>query len=694
MFMSAISRLTQLAAGAAAATALSAALSAAAWAQELSLKRVMLSSGGVGYFEYESQVDGDAQLRLTVPLDQVDDVLKSLVVYDDKGSVGTISLPGSEPLAYTLKDLPFGQDALASPAALLNALRGAEISVGGARAISGRVVSVTEETVTSPDGKTLGERHRVTVFTDKGLQSFILQEAESLQFADASLRQQVGQALSAIQANRAKEARTFDITARGQGRRAVRVAYIVAVPLWKGSYRLTLPADPTAARAALQGWATIENLSGQDWKDVELTLVSGSPVTFKQALYQAYFVERPQVPVEVVGRLLPTLDRGGVGGQMVGQGGRTQVPPAAPRSRQYDDLRQQRAGVAAEAAPAPPPPMPGSVMAKVADPVEESEALTQITYRFPRPVTVANGRTLSLPIIDREAPAQRLALYQPETHQRHPLASVRLGNDGETGLPPGVITLYERGTNGQTTYVGDARLSALPAGENRLLSYALDQKIVIEREQAQTQRLTTGVITQGALRYGTLNRQTVTYRVKGPAKEPRALIIEQPRNSGWKLVKPEGSVEISEGRYRLPFRLPGGAETQVFEVVQEQVVQQTVQLLQAGRDTLRVFANANEFDARTREQLGRVIALYADVDAAEAKLKEIDAERNRIVQDQQRVRENLARVPSNSDLQRRYLATLDRQETEIEELGKKRLDAERVVAQARAAVEAYVRQIG
>src|SRR5271156_4306571 len=109
-----------------------------AQAQDFALKRVMLSSGGLGYFEYEAAVDGDATLKLTVSLDQVDDVLKSLVVYDDKGGVGGLSLPGKEPLRQTFRDMPFDQSALDSPAALLGALKGAQISVGGPRAVSGR----------------------------------------------------------------------------------------------------------------------------------------------------------------------------------------------------------------------------------------------------------------------------------------------------------------------------------------------------------------------------------------------------------------------------------------------------------------------------------------------------------------------------------------------------------------------------
>jgi hypothetical protein len=111
-----------------------------AQAQDLALKRVMLSSGGLGYFEYEAAIDGDATLKLTVGLDQVDDVLKSLVVYDDKGGVGGLSLPGREPLKQAFKDLPFDESSLGSPAALLATLKGAQISVGGGRAMSGRIV--------------------------------------------------------------------------------------------------------------------------------------------------------------------------------------------------------------------------------------------------------------------------------------------------------------------------------------------------------------------------------------------------------------------------------------------------------------------------------------------------------------------------------------------------------------------------
>ena len=655
-----------------------------AFAQDLALKRVMLSSGGMGYFEYEATVEGDATLKLTVSLQQVDDVLKSLVVYDDKGGVGGLSLPGREPLAQAFKDLPFDQESLGSPSQLLATLKGAQVTVGGSRSVSGRIVSVQEETVSLGEGKGTTSRTRVTLYTDLGLQQFILEEAENLQFADASLRDKVGQALVAIQSNRAKDARTIELSARGKGKRTVRVAYIVEAPVWKASYRLTLEADPAAPRSPLQGWATIENLSGQDWKDIDLTLVSGRPVAFHQALYNAYYVTRPEVPVEVAGRLMPSVDRGGVAATQP----KAATLPAMPAPAPYRP-QQERSAAPALAAPPPPP------IAAAADQIEATDAATQVVFKFPRPVSVDNGRTLSIPIIDRQVPAQRLALYQADTAARNPLAAIRLTNDGESGLPPGLITIYERDKAANVAYVGDARLSGFPVGETRLLAYALDEKITIERDMSQADRLATGTISQGVLKLSRIVRQTTVYRVRGPAKEPRQLVVVQRRLPGWTLTKPEAKgTDISEGNYRIPFALPGGDQTQTFEVVQEQTQQQEVRLLDSAADQIRVYAEAREFDAKTREALARVLQLQQTTADAQRKVAQVEAERQQIVQEQARLRENLARVPANSDLQRRYLATLDKQETQLEVLAGRKADAEKGVEAAREALRTYVAELG
>jgi hypothetical protein len=445
---------------------------------------------------------------------------------------------------------------------------------------------------------------------------------------------------------------------------------------------MTLPADAAAPKAALQGWATIENLSGQDWKGVELTLSSGRPVAFHQALYEAYYVTRPDIPVEVAGRLMPNVDRGGVAAKTMA------LPPQAPAAPA--PMQRQLGGKDGVAAFAPPPNV-----AQSADQFEATDAATQVTFRFPRPVDVANGRTLSIPILDRQVPAERIALYQADTAARNPLAAIRLTNDGETGLPPGILTLYERDKANNVSYVGDARLSAFPVGETRLLPYALDEKITIERDPAQSQRLANGTIANGALRSSLIVRQTMTYRVKGALKEPRKLVVVQRRLAGWTLVKPDPKgIEISEGNYRFPLQLAATDQTQVFEVAQEQTQQQELRLLDGTADQLGVYARATEFDARTREVLTKVLQLQQGVAEATRQLTQVDAERKALVDEQGRIRENLAKVPAGSDLQKRYLATLEKQENDLEALAKKKTDAQKTVDAARESLRAYIAQLG
>jgi hypothetical protein len=661
---------------------------AARAAETLALQRVMLSSGGVGYFEYGAEVEGDGELSLVVPLDQVDDILKSIVVYDDAGGVGQASLPSREPLAQVFRDLPFGPEALDSPAALLNRLQGAALRASGARRIEGRILRAVAETVTLPDGQGTTQRHRVTLITAAGLQQFILEEADQVEFTDPALAAQVEAALAAITAHRQRNTREITIVARGQGKRRVKVGYVIAQPLWKTSYRLTL---------LLQGWAHVDNLSGQDWNAVELTLVSGNPVTFRQALYTAYFVDRPEVPVEVLGRVLPKLDQGAIAGE--GLASREQFRKRADAGLEHEEMMadapmaqlktmaeaaEPEMAVMGAAAPLATEPMaepePSESRAFLAAVAEE--AATQVVFRVPQPVTVAKGQALMVPIADREVPAGRLALYQPATHALHPLASLKLVNDGETGLPPGILTLYETAGAGTASYIGDARLSVLPAGEERLISYALDQKMRVDREDEQSQSIAKGRINRGVLELTFLDRRSTQYRVKSPARETRRLVIEHPRLPGWELKTPkEDEVELTEREYRIAGDLAAGSEA-VIEVVLERPRFQTIQLIGLSTAQLVHYAQTGELDEPLRKAIAELAELRRAIDERRRGLEQLGGQRDRIFQEQKRIRDNLSRVPSNSDLQRRYLKKLDQQENRLERLEIETAEAQKSLNQA------------
>src|SRR5439155_5179663 len=222
------------------------------YSAELALKRVVLSTGGVGYFEYKAEVDGNAALTLDVALDQVDDVLKSLVVYDSGGTAGEITLPGREPLAKIISGTPFEGTSLTSLADLLNGLSGAELRIDGPQPASGRLVQVYPQTERGPDNVTL-TRFRLALMTDFGLRQVMLDDVGMIAFVDAELQQRLMATLAQMAAQRADKLRRLTLHSRGTGPRRVRVGYVAGTPLWKSTYRLSLPTDGQSDTGRLQG---------------------------------------------------------------------------------------------------------------------------------------------------------------------------------------------------------------------------------------------------------------------------------------------------------------------------------------------------------------------------------------------------------------------------------------------------------
>src|SRR5439155_18163041 len=93
---------------------------------------------------------------------------------------------------------------------------------------------------------------------------------------------------------------------KGDGKRNVKVGYVVENPMWKASYRLVLNGKGRKNGAPLlQGWALVENTSDEDWKDVRMALISGRPISFQMDLYQPLFVPRPTVEPERFASLRP-----------------------------------------------------------------------------------------------------------------------------------------------------------------------------------------------------------------------------------------------------------------------------------------------------------------------------------------------------------------------------------------------------
>ncbi len=618
-------------------------------AADLALKRVMLSSAGVGYFEYEAEVDGAATLGLDVKLDQVDDVLKSLVVFDDAGGVGGIELPGRDQGHAAFGDVPFGPDGLASPLAFLNSLQGVEVTVQGPRPMAGRILHA--ETVHEPVGpNAVQDRTRVSVMTGDGLKQFVLEDSDAVQVTDPGLRERIARALTASRRESAQDARHITIRSAGAGHRTIRVSYVAVAPLWKASYRLVLPpadADPATAKARLQGWATLENASGADWSGVSLSVQFGNPVTFHQDIYRSYFVTRPEVPVEVLGRLLPDVDS---------QARATLAAPAPPP------------GAAGVARPlmrrmAPPAPSAAPAMAAPAEAVTAQEGAAETVFTIPTPISLAAGHSASVPILDAELPASRVSLATDG--QPHPLESLRLANGSGTSLPAGVLTLYD--AQGDAPYAGDARLGGVPAGESRLIAYAQDLRTGVEWRRDNVVTIASLTAANGVLTVVQRNRQVIHATLTGPAREPRHVLLEVNKTDGAKVAP--GFAQPAEEtatawRFAVDLR-PGEVKQVVIAVDRDE--RNAIAMLD-DEDAVAEVLNLQGASDAARAALKRITDLRAQEAARTSERDQLTGAKDALDADEDRVRKNLAAVQAGDALRARLVRQLDADETKHAQL--------------------------
>jgi hypothetical protein len=655
-------------------------------AAELPLRRVVLSTSGLAQFTHAGPVTGGSTIDLPVRLDQVDDILKSLTVFDALGAVGTVSLPGREPLDQLFRDLPFDAKALEGPLSLINALVGTEVEIKGPVDARGRILKVTRETVHTPEGRDSTIRHRLSLITDRGIVQAVFEDITSLAFTDPQTRAQIDRALTGLMENRAKDRRTLSIGLTGKGEREVGVGYVVSAPIWKTSWRLVLPKDDAkggkGAKARLQGWAVLENLTGGDWKDVDLTLVSGNPVALTQPLYTSVYGKREEVPL--AGTTAPSI---------------VAPPPPrmarkAARSGMAPSAMQEMAGRAQMAMPAPAP-VGVAPMASIADSVatEAEEAATQMLYRFPNRISLATGHTMMVPFVDREIGVERVWLFQPGLHEKRPFAAARLINDGDTGLPPGIVTAFETGGDGVTNHVGDALLPQLPRGSQKFVTFALDTKTEVRREDKGVRRTVLGTAVDGKLTTTIKSRQVIAYEVTAPADEDRDVLVEEERPVGWAPAAEITDVETTPTALRRHIRAAKGT-TAKSELALERIDHQIVTLTTLAPEEIlaQVSGLSNEGPA-LRQAIDQLAEVVGDITRAEAQKERIETEHRKIAEDQERIRKNLASAGQSSDLGRRYLDTLRKQEDQLAELAKTDQALDATIAAKRKAAEEIARKL-
>jgi hypothetical protein len=637
---------------AAAALALAVSTTLAQEQAELPVTGVTLYTSGVGFFEHGGTVaGGDTRATLRFEAKQIDDLLKSLVLQDlDGGTVRAVTYAADGPLDRQLDAFQIDLGGDASLANLLKQLKGAELEL-----ITGEPEPVTG-TVVSIDRRMVGEDLQadfVTLFTGTGLVSLAIDDVRTFEILDAKLQEEFAAALAAVASSRDKDKRPVAINFTGEGERRVRLGYVVEAPVWKTSYRLLL--DGQTDEASMQGWAIVENQTDFDWDDVELGLVSGQPSSFTMPLSTPLFASRPEVAVPVAENITPRVYDGGV-----------PATAAAPQQamRRRGGNFQERDAMLLDTANAPEDRELFSGGGLVANNVGGIRRQALFEYEVGS-VSIERQTSAMIPVIGIPVQAEQVALFDTSLNLDHAMTAVLLENTTEQLLPAGPVAVYDL-----DGFAGDARISDLPAGDDRLLSYGVDLDVTVTSDSGQGGRtVTSGTLSGGVLTLQIRNVYETTYTISNEGDDAKTVILQKQVVPGVTFlgdVTPFETTPANEARFRTVVE-PGQTE---LAVRYERTIAQRIQLLddRVDSDQLLALSKGGAISDDLREALKKGAELLREISRTQEQVENLEAQLRSITQEQQRLRQNMQAVDRNSDYYKRLLGKLDEQETQIEQL--------------------------
>jgi hypothetical protein len=494
-----------------------------------------------------------------------------------------------------------------------------------------------------------------------------------------------------------KNALDLIMASRDNGKRELRVSvppslrggeavlsYVIPVPVWKVAYRLDLGQKP----ARLQGWAIIDNDSDADWDRVELSLVSGRPVSFIQELYPPYHVYRPTLPLAIAGAAEGRSYEAGTGGRNGAAEMREEAAVAPQAARKL--MSRASAMDAAEpeadyeaaygrAAPAAAPPPASARGASLAD---------QFEFTLKQPVTVKRGQSAMVPLIEGGVAVRKLLVFSGADASGGNAVNAALAAEitNTTGmkLPAGPITVYDAGA-----YAGDALIEFLGDNDKRLISYGDDLTVTGTLRASGSRRLSAVAIKAGIMTVTRSQIYETVYTLRNASAETKQLIIEHPVSGGTTLAEPALADERTGSFYRFTQTLAANGNL-TFTVREERPVFEQMTLARAQIDSWLSYTAGEAVPAGVKAALEKAVELKRALETERAALTELNARLERLIAEQGRIRSNLEAAGTQSPQGQEYLRRLASADGEIDGMYAKIDEASAAVLNAERELDSYL----
>jgi hypothetical protein len=666
----------------------------------LPVTQAILYSSGVGYFQREGKVEGNTRIDLTFPVQDINDLLKSMVLQDfDGGVISAVSYDSQAPIEKTLQSFAVNLTGNPGFGAILGQARGEKVEAtlqqGNAAQpgnVTGTIIGVEKQRQQIGKDSAV-EVELLNMWCAEGMRSVKLTDVQRVRFLNPVLDSEFKRALETLALSHDTQKKAVSLSFSGQGKRDVQVSYVVENPIWKTSYRLVLSTKKDG-KPMLQGWAIVDNSSEEDWKDVRMALVSGRPISFQMDLYQPLYVPRPVVEPELFASLRPPTYQGAMENKpqadsfgFGGTGSGTGFPPPGKETKKLPEARKRLADDEMD--------KKKEVMELLSRQIDLNKGVASsatagelgdfFQYVIDHPVSLPRQKSAMLPIVQKEIEAARVSIYNQSVQAKHPLLGLRFKNTTGMHLMQGPITVFEG-----SSYAGDSRILDITPKDERLISYAIDLGTEVEPiAKSQPDRLTKVKLNKGILYQTTRVREEKTFNLKNRSEHDRVVLIEHPFRPDFTLISKDKPAERARDVYRFEVKLAAG-QTASQEIVEEKDVNTSIALTNSDDNFMRFFLSQPVVSDKVKQALGQAIELKSKVNDTSRELAQLQKQLKDITDDQVRLRANLKEMPSTAEAYKRYLKKFDDQETQIEDFQKKIKALQDTEFQRRKAFEDYL----
>ncbi|MBZ0281850.1 MAG: 6-phosphogluconolactonase [Anaerolineae bacterium] len=623
----------------------------------LPVREMVLYKHGVGFFVREGAVAGE-NVALTFRQDEINDVLKSLAVFDKAGGQ-VLGIHYQTPMD---KDARLASSSIrlsktASLRDLIADLRGRRVTMdfesaaGILEVVSGRVIGLDESNTLAVD--TVSEQ-LVTLLADDGaVRVFRLGALRSLHVDDP----QAGHDLTYfLDTSLSEDARRTVNVRLSAGEHQLAVFYVAPSPTWRVSYRLVAESEvgTESGKALLQGWGLFDNRLEEDLEDVRVTLVAGQPISFIYELYASRIPVRPTVQDET--RVAPgPIEFGGA--DMLEKAELDDSP-------RFMRAQSKALGAAAPRSAAPMRDMLRAEAMQAAPPAAQAKDVGEFfQYVVTAAVSVKRGESALVPIIGSEINYQRELLYNGAKLPDHPVVALRFDNSTGLTLERGPVTIVEDGD-----YKGEAVVAFTKDGNQVYLPYAVELGVRITEHKESAAHDTGLTIKDAYFVYEQFVVAITKYTIENTTSKAQTVTIEAPIQVGWELADMRAPDVVTATEHRWRVNIPARSKTDFVRRFRHRSFRRE-EVRQLSYQKLQEIGKHTWLDEAIQGKLAEMLAELGRIQQANARQTKLAAERETLYKQQEQLRANLTTLQAagqEAALRTRMLGQLETSQNRLE----------------------------